>query len=82
VAQSSEFNSNISLIRQSKKERLIALIFIGILIFNYPILSLFSSSFLIFGIPLLYFYIFSIWLIFIFLIAWTVNRKNSNSKGD
>lgn len=65
----------ISLTRKFKKERLISLFIIGLLLFNYPLLSLFSRSLLIFGIPLLYLYLFSVWLIFIVLVAWVLESK-------
>ncbi len=68
----------ISLTRKVKKERLIALTFVGMLIFNYPLLSLFNHSTLIFGIPLLYLYLFSIWLVFIILIALILESKKGN----
>ncbi len=66
----------ISLSRKVKKERLIALTFVGMLIFNYPLLSLFSHSILIFGIPLLYLYLFATWLVFIVLIALVLEKGN------
>jgi hypothetical protein len=50
------------------RERMMALFVLGLLIFNPPILSLFSSDGFIGGIPLLYFYLFSAWAAFIVLL--------------
>ncbi|MFQ5995663.1 MAG: hypothetical protein ACE5K1_11285 [Acidiferrobacterales bacterium] len=46
-------------------ERLIALVLVGLLGLNYPLLSLFSEGGLFFGIPLLYLYLFVFWAVFI-----------------
>ncbi len=45
-----------------------ALFVLGLLFFSPPILSLFSIEGFIFGIPLLYFYLFSAWAVFILLL--------------
>lgn len=50
-----------------RNKRLIGLFLMGCIVFNYPILSLFNVDRLIFGIPLLYLFIFGVWFIFIFL---------------
>ncbi len=60
-----------------QNERLIVLLIIGIIALNYPLLSLFSKVKLIFGIPLLYFYLFSVWIIFIGCVAVILERKSS-----
>jgi hypothetical protein len=52
-----------------KNKRLVGLFFLGGLLLNYPILSLFNLKRTIWGIPLLYMYIFSIWLILVFCIS-------------
>jgi len=61
-----------------RQERLIALSVLGILLFNYPILSLFNDLLFLFGIPLLYLYFFIIWLFFLGLLAWIVRAKSSS----
>lgn len=53
----------------SKGARLVALFFLGALLFNYPILSLFNRPILIGGIPLLYLYFFLSWLLIIALVC-------------
>jgi len=54
---------------------LLALFFMGLLLFNYPILTLFSNEGLIWGIPVLYIYVFTSWTILIGLIAWVIERR-------
>jgi hypothetical protein len=47
---------------------------LGALLFNYPILALFNQPSLVFGIPLLYAYIFAAWVALIALMALVVER--------
>jgi len=54
---------------KEKARRLCALFLLGSILFGYPVISLFSQSAFIFGIPLLYFYVFSTWVVLILLIA-------------
>lgn len=58
-----------------KSERLVALAFLGLLLFNYPLLSLFSSEGRLLGIPVLYAYLFAAWTTVIVLIALIVRRS-------
>ncbi|UCF95267.1 MAG: hypothetical protein JSW39_14310 [Desulfobacterales bacterium] len=44
-----------------KNKRLVALFLLGSVLFNYPLLSLCDLHVLVFGIPLLYVYVFGIW---------------------
>ncbi|HUL40603.1 MAG TPA: hypothetical protein VLV32_01665 [Burkholderiales bacterium] len=63
-----------------KGQRLVALFLLGCLLFNYPLLYLFNSDSRVFGIPLLYAYIFGAWTMLIGLMAWVVEgtgRKGS-----
>jgi hypothetical protein len=58
-----------------KSERLVALAFLGLLLFNYPLLSLFSSEDdRVLGVPLLYAYLFTSWALLIALMALVVRR--------
>lgn len=52
-----------------KNQRLVALFLLGCLLFNYPLLSLFNNPTEIFGIPLLYAYVFAVWGLLIALMA-------------
>jgi hypothetical protein len=57
-------------------QRLIAAFILGAVLFNYPILSLFNKTGSLFGIPLLYVYIFAAWAGVIGLVAWIVGRRS------
>ena len=50
-------------------ERAIALFLFAFLAFNPPILTIFSKDTVIFGLPLLYFYLFSAWGLVILLLG-------------
>ncbi|MBL7977384.1 MAG: hypothetical protein JNN12_03520 [Bacteroidetes Order II. Incertae sedis bacterium] len=52
-----------------KSQRLIALFFFGLTLFSYPIINLFGHGGKMAGIPVLYVYIFVVWLIIIVLMA-------------
>jgi len=61
--------------KQLQKQRLIGLFWGGILLFNYPLLSVFSQNGAINGIPILYIYILVAWGAFIGVLAILVERK-------
>jgi len=44
-----------------KGQRLVALFLLGCLMFNYPLLSLFAGDARVWGIPLIYVYLFAAW---------------------
>jgi hypothetical protein len=52
-----------------RKASLIVLALVGLLVLNYPWLSLFSTGGLFFGFPVLYLYLFLVWGAFIFLVG-------------
>ena len=54
---------------ESKGQRFAALCMLGILLFNYPILTLFNVSGAVLGVPVLYAYIFVAWATLIALMA-------------
>jgi hypothetical protein len=56
--------------------RLVGLFLLGYLLFNYPLISLFNLKQLVFGIPLLYAYIFGVWLLLIVLVAIIASRES------
>ena len=56
--------------------RLVALFLLGCALFNYPLLSLFNSSATVFGVPLLYAYLFCAWALVIALLALAVDRAS------
>jgi hypothetical protein len=55
--------------------RLIALALLGVMLFNYPLLSLINGSGTLFGIPLTYVYLFGVWLLLIGLAAWFLGGR-------
>ena len=55
-------------------QRLAALFLLGCALFNYPLLALFNRSGEVFGIPLLYAFLFGGWIVLIALMAWTIER--------
>jgi hypothetical protein len=52
-----------------KNQRLVAVFLLGLLLFNYPLLALFNVAGTIFGVPVLYAYIFVAWAALIALMA-------------
>ena len=58
-----------------KGQRLTALFLVGCLLFNYPLLTLFSIDGLIRGIPILYVYVFVSWLVLIGLMAIVIESR-------
>ena len=59
----------------SRSERLVALALLGLLLFNYPLLSLFSTEGTILGIPVLYAYLFTVWAVLVIAVALAVRRS-------
>ena len=54
---------------ESKGQRFVALCMLGLLLFNYPVLALFNVHGSIFGVPILYAYVFAAWAALIGLMA-------------
>ncbi len=54
---------------ENRGQRFVALCILGVLLFNYPILALFNISGAVFGVPVLYAYIFVAWAVLIALMA-------------
>ncbi|MGD9330221.1 MAG: hypothetical protein PVJ53_02860 [Desulfobacterales bacterium] len=55
--------------------RLIGLFFLGYLLFNYPLLSLFNRPLFIMGVPMIYAYLFTIWGLLIVLTVFIVSAR-------
>lgn len=60
---------------ESRSQRFVALCMLGVLLFNYPVLALFNVSGVIFGIPVLYAYIFVAWAALIALMAFVSESR-------
>jgi hypothetical protein len=59
---------------ETRGPRFVALCMLGMLLFNYPVLALFNVSGTLFGVPLLYAYLFLAWTALIALMALVANR--------
>lgn len=59
-----------------RQQRAIAITIFWVCLLNFPILSLFNKAVFIFGMPLIYVYVFSVWTIGISLIAINAESKN------
>jgi multisubunit Na+/H+ antiporter MnhE subunit len=59
-------------------ERLVGLLVAGAVLLNFPLLSVFSVKRLIFGIPLLYVYLFSVWVLLIVVMALILRERPGN----
>jgi hypothetical protein len=57
-------------------QRLTAIFLLGWVLFDYPLLFLFNRNTNLFGIPLLYAYVFIAWAGLIALMAWVVERRS------
>ena len=60
---------------ERKGQRLIALFILGCVLFNYPVLSLFNVATEVFGVPVLYAYIFAAWALLVGLMALVVESR-------
>ena len=56
------------------RQRMIGLFLLGVLLLYSPLLSLFDTDAELIGIPVIYIYLFSTWVVLIALIAWMVER--------
>ncbi len=59
---------------EKKEQRFVALAMLGMLLFNFPILALFNVPATLFGVPVLYAYIFIAWAALIALMAFVAER--------
>jgi hypothetical protein len=60
---------------EGRGQRMIALCMLGFVLFNFPILALFNVPGTLFGVPMLYAYIFLAWAMLIALMAWVIERR-------
>ncbi|MDH3660449.1 MAG: hypothetical protein OEU92_10540 [Alphaproteobacteria bacterium] len=65
-----------------KSERLVFLFAVGLIAFNAPILSMFDKIDSVFGIPILYFYLFLAWACLIAFAAFSIDRRDSRDDQD
>ncbi|MCG8326466.1 MAG: hypothetical protein MI974_02215 [Chitinophagales bacterium] len=63
-----------------RRFKLLGLFIVALLLFNFPLLQLFSGTSRLLGIPVIYWYIFLSWITIIALTARLVERRNSKKK--
>ncbi|HMV54070.1 MAG TPA: hypothetical protein PLX20_15725 [Rhodocyclaceae bacterium] len=56
-------------------QRLAGIFLLGCVLLNYPILYLFNTRGEVFGIPVLYAFLFGAWLVLVGLMAWMIERR-------
>lgn len=56
-------------------QRLAGIFLLGCVLLNYPILYLFNTRGEVFGIPVLYAFLFGAWLVLVGLMAWIIERR-------
>lgn len=57
------------------KQRLVAVFFCGVLLLYSPVISIFDRVSLLFGVPVLYIYLFTVWDVLIAAMAWVIERR-------
>jgi len=65
-----------------RRDRLIGLFVFGLVLLNPPILLLFGRGQLLFGVPLLYLYLFAVWGVLIAAVAAIAERQRRRQAGD
>ena len=63
--------------RAIRMARRVALFALGWILLNYPILAIFNVPDYVQGLPLLYVYLFAVWLLLIVLIARVVRKHDT-----
>ena len=59
--------------REALSDRLLALFVLGMLLLNAPFLIVFDKADMVFGIPVLYVYLFAVWAGLIMCVAWVTH---------
>jgi len=65
-----------------RRDRLIGLFLLALVLLNPPLLMLFGAGDTVFGLPLLYVYIFVAWLLIIGAVAWIAERRTARRRRD
>ena len=63
-------------------ERLIGLLLAGVVLLNFPLLSVFNGTRPVFGIPFLYLYLFSVWILIIGVMALILRDRPAKPAAD
>jgi len=67
--------------RRITGERLVALLLAGLVALNFPLLSVFRGGALLAGIPVLYLYLFLVWILLAAGTALTLRRRGAAPDG-
>lgn len=62
---------------ERRVERLLGLLIVGLMLLNFPLLSIFSVNAFFCGIPVLYFYLFCVWFLIIGVTAFVLRSRPS-----
>jgi uncharacterized membrane protein len=57
-------------------QRLVAVFLVAVLLFVSPVTTLFDRGAVLFGVPVLYLYLFTAWAAVIVAITWVVERRS------
>ena len=57
-----------------KQQRFVALCMLGMVLFNFPVLAIFNVPAMLFGVPVLYVYVFVAWVGLIAAMAFVAER--------
>lgn len=68
-------------LRPLQSDRLVALFVLGWLLLGYPVPALFDRGGAVFGVPLLYVWLFGAWAGLIVLMALAVHRRGADTEG-
>ena len=63
-----------------RRDGLIGLFLLGLALLNPPLLLLFGGDATLFGLPVLYLYIFATWLLIIVAAAWIAERRRAKRR--
>lgn len=68
--------SKITLImQQDKYQKIIGIFLLFTFLMNFPFVGAVAKTGFVFGIPMLYAYIFGVWLLLIAVLVWTIEKK-------
>jgi hypothetical protein len=62
-------------------DRLIALFLLGVVLLTPPMMAIFNVDRLVFGIPLLYLYLFGAWILLVGLVALVLRPRRTDDPG-
>lgn len=66
--------------KEIKAQRLVSISILFGILFSFPVISIFNFPELVAGIPLLYLYIFSVWILLIVVLFLMLKSGNKSSK--